>query len=97
MGRKLLKEFENCGWDGAKVFMDKVYEGDETHQLVLGLGMEPVVPPKRNQLSPWEYDRELYKKLNEMEISPYIPMPQAQLACIGCRVGSLMCRSFDLI
>ncbi|WP_345790807.1 IS5 family transposase [Parazoarcus communis] len=66
-GRKLLKALENCGWDGAKVIMDKAYEGDETRQLVFDLGMEPVVPPKRNRLTRWEYDRELYKKRNEVE------------------------------
>lgn len=37
-------------------------EGDETRQLVFDLGMEPVVPPKSNRLSPWEYDKEMYKK-----------------------------------
>tara|TARA_R110000787_G_scaffold220067_1_gene328771 strand:- start:380 stop:778 length:399 start_codon:yes stop_codon:yes gene_type:complete len=66
-GRKLLKTLENCGWDGTKVIMDKAYEGDETRQLVFDLGMEPVVPPKKNRLSAWEYDRELYKKRNEVE------------------------------
>lgn len=29
--------------------------------------MEPVVPPKVNRLSPWEYDKEMYKKRNEVE------------------------------
>ena len=29
--------------------------------------MIPVVPPKSNRLDPWEYDRELYKKRNEVE------------------------------
>ena len=47
--------------------MDRAYEGDETRQLVFDLGMEPVVPPKRNRLSPWEYDKEMYKKRNEVE------------------------------
>ena len=42
--------------------MDRAYEGDTTRQLVLDLGLEPVVPPKRNRLNAWEYDRELYKK-----------------------------------
>lgn len=51
-GRKLLKGLENCGWDGAKVIMDKAYEGDETRQPVFELGMEPVVPPKRNRVTP---------------------------------------------
>ena len=27
----------------------------------------PVVPPKSNRLAPWEYDRELYKKRNQVE------------------------------
>lgn len=47
--------------------MDKAYEADETRQLVLELQLEPVVPPKENRLNPWEYDRELYKKRNEVE------------------------------
>lgn len=66
-GRKLLESMKDCGWDGTKVIMDRAYEGDETRQLVFDLGMEPVVPLKSNRLSSWEYDRELYKKRNEVE------------------------------
>jgi len=66
-GRELLKTLENKGFDGVCVIMDKAYEGDETRQLVFDLGMIPVVPPKRNRLSPWEYDKEMYKKRNEVE------------------------------
>ncbi len=47
--------------------MDKAYEGDETRQLVLDLEMIPVVPPKANRLTPWEYDKAMYKKRNEVE------------------------------
>ena len=47
--------------------MNRAYEGDETRGLVLDLEMEPVVPPKRNRLDPWEYDKEMYKKRNEIE------------------------------
>ena len=47
--------------------MDRAYEGDETRQLVMELQLEPVVPPKANRLNKWEYDRELYKKRNEVE------------------------------
>lgn len=47
--------------------MDKAYEGDETRQLVFDLGMTPVVPPKENRVAAWEYDREMYKKRNEVE------------------------------
>lgn len=49
------------------VVMDRAYEGEETRQLVFALEMEPVVPPKVNRLNPWEYDRELYKRRNEVE------------------------------
>jgi len=47
--------------------MDKAYEGDETRQLAIDLGYLPIVPPKQNRLNPWEYDRELYKRRNEVE------------------------------
>ena len=53
--------------EGLPMLMDRAYEGDETRQLVLDLGMIPVVPPKSNRLTPWEYDRALYKKRNEIE------------------------------
>ena len=66
-GRKLLKNLENKGLEGIHVIMDKAYEGDETRQLVFDLGMTPVVPPKSNRLSVWEYDRAMYKKRNEVE------------------------------
>jgi transposase len=47
--------------------MDRAYEGDETRQLLFSLDVEPVVPPNPGRLNPWEYDRELYKKRNEVE------------------------------
>jgi transposase len=47
--------------------MDRAYEGDETKQLVLKLGMVPVFPPKANLLHPWSYNAELYKKRKEIE------------------------------
>jgi len=47
--------------------MDRAYEGDAMQEIVRNFGMEPVVPPKKNRLVPWEYDRELYKKRNEVE------------------------------
>ena len=47
--------------------MDRAYEGNETRQLALDLGYRPVVPPKKARLNPWEYDREMYKRRNEVE------------------------------
>jgi len=64
--RSLLEELVPM-LEGLPMLMDKTYEGNETPQLVLDLGMIPVVPPKSNSLDSWEYDRELYKKRNEVE------------------------------
>jgi len=65
-GRKLLE-----AWDkpqqGLPLTMDRAYEGDETRQLVLDIGLQPVVPPKSNRLKPWRYDKTLYKRRNEVE------------------------------
>lgn len=47
--------------------MDRAYEGDETRRLVLEQGITPVVPPKKNRKKPWDYDKEIYKKRNEVE------------------------------
>ena len=49
------------------LIMDRAYEGNETGQLALALGYEPVVPPLRTRVEPWEYDREMYKRRNEIE------------------------------
>lgn len=47
--------------------MDRAYEGDETRALARELGYLPVVPPKSSRLAPWEYDRVLYRRRNEIE------------------------------
>lgn len=49
------------------LLMDRAYEGNETRELSACLGYTPVVPPNPNRLEPWEYDKELYKKRNEVE------------------------------
>ena len=49
------------------MIMDKAYGGAATRKLVRESGFVPVVPPKMNAKKPWEYDRELYKKRNEVE------------------------------
>ena len=48
-GRSLLEELGPMP-EGLPMLMDKAYEGNETRQLVLDLGMIPVVPPKSNRL-----------------------------------------------
>jgi len=70
-GRKLLRAWDENGEshsaDSYFMVMDRAYEGDETRGLVGSLGHVPVVPPKSNRVEPWEYDRELYKRRNEIE------------------------------
>ena len=47
--------------------MDRAYEGQETRHLAVALGFTPVVPPRQNRFAPWAYDRQLYKRRNEVE------------------------------
>ncbi len=47
--------------------MDKACEDNATRQLAPDLGFDPVVPPKSSRVDPWEYNRELYKRRNEVE------------------------------
>lgn len=49
------------------LIMDRAYEGDKTRQLALDLGFIPVVPPLKTRIEPWQYDRQLYKRRNEIE------------------------------
>ncbi len=65
-GRELLKGVGRQPEDRFLV-ADRAYEGDETRQLVPDLGFTLVVPPKSNRRNPWDYNRELNKKRNEVE------------------------------
>jgi transposase len=49
------------------LLMDRAYESNETRALSACLGYTPVVPPNPNRLEQWDYDKELYKKRNEVE------------------------------
>jgi transposase len=67
-GRKWLEY-----WDPRRsrtihsVIMDRADEGNETRQLVFDLELDPVVHPKCNRIEPGEYNREMYKRRNEVE------------------------------
>jgi len=65
-GRQLLRKLGEAKWP-IHLIMDRAYEGDETRQLALELNFIPVVPPKNNRVNPWEYDRAMYKRRNEIE------------------------------
>jgi transposase len=65
-GRQLLKTLDRPA-KPLHLIMDRAYEGNETRQLALDLGFIPVVPPKSTRIEPWEYDRAMYKRRNEIE------------------------------
>ena len=65
-GRELLRMLKPVH-STVSMIMDRAYEGGETRQLVLELGFTPVVPPKQSRVNPWQYDRVMYRRRNEIE------------------------------
>ena len=65
-GRQLLRDL---GPQQLQLFLsaDRAYEGNETRQLAHQLGYKPVIPPKSNRKHPWTYDREIYKRRNQIK------------------------------
>jgi len=69
-GRALLKSWQDKPEalpENLPMAMDKAYEGDETRASVVQAGFTPVVPPKDNRNEPWDYDKKLYKRRNQVE------------------------------
>lgn len=66
MGRELLASL-GAPNRPLHLLMDSAYAGNETIQLALDFGYIPVVPPPKTRLDPWEYDREMYKRRNEVK------------------------------
>ena len=65
-GRKLLKRMGRQS-GSPRLIMDRAYQGDETRQLAFDLGFDPVVPPLKTRRNSWTYNREIYKRRNEIE------------------------------
>jgi len=65
-GMKLLN-FTPLVEENEYLLMDRAYQGDNMRLIAKELGYETIVPPKCNRLHKWEYDRELYKRRNEIE------------------------------
>ena len=63
-GRALLRRL---GPPPGPVAVGRAYEGAATRQLALALGFTPVVPPLRSRVTPWTYNREIYKRRSEVE------------------------------
>ena len=49
------------------LIMDRAYEDNATLQLALDFGFIPVVPPRPQRLQPWQYDKAMYRRRNEIE------------------------------
>ena len=64
-GRKLIEQMEPT--EQCFLLMDRAYEDDLTRELSVKQGFTPVVPPKKNRKNPWDYDKEMYKRRNEVE------------------------------
>ncbi|MFZ3139058.1 IS5 family transposase [Polaromonas sp.] len=65
-GRALLRQLGAIEGP-VHLLMDRAYEGNATRQLARDLGFIAVVPPLKTRLDPWEYDKEMYKRRNEVE------------------------------
>ncbi len=48
--------------------MNRAYEDDKTYVLFSKNGFIPVVLPKKNRKTLWVYDKEIYKRHNEIEL-----------------------------
>ena len=66
VGRELIRAL-GPEMKGRPIIADRAYQGDETRALVEEMGLVPVIPPTKNRREPWEYDKELYAKRNEIE------------------------------
>jgi len=65
-GRILIEELRDK-YPNIPLLMDRAYEGDSTRKLAEECGFIPIVPPKKNRVEPWIYDKEKYKKRNIVE------------------------------
>ena len=86
--------------------MDRAYEGQETRYLAVALGFTPVVPPRQNRRAPWAYDRQLYKRRNEVERlfrrlkgfrRIFTRFEKLDVLFLGFIVFALICRGIALV
>ena len=49
------------------LLMDSAYEGNDMRELAHCMGFVPVVPPNPKRCQPWDYDKTLYRRRNEVE------------------------------
>ena len=67
-GRRLIEAMGGPQEAGeVALLMDSAYEGDATRELAQRLGFVPVTPPNPKRREPWELDKALYRRRNEVE------------------------------
>lgn len=54
-------------WPRCRIRLARVYEGEDTRQLVLDPGFTPVVPPPGTRIGPWRYGRARYDRHYEVD------------------------------
>ena len=64
---RLLLETAGKQENTIPVIMDRAYADFQTRFTAWSLCFKAVVPPKSNTVDKWEYDKELYKRRNEIE------------------------------
>ena len=64
-GRKLIRGMYSK--DKHILIADRAYEDKQTRTIMKEQGFIPVVPPKKNRKKSWKYNKELYKRRNEIE------------------------------
>ena len=65
-GIVLLEEMQRAQ-EQKYLLMDRAYEGENVREAAVKMGFTPVVPPKKNRKDTWDYDKERYKRRNEIE------------------------------
>ena len=64
-GRKLIQIISTKSQH--YLLADRAYEDNMTRKLSEKQGFKFVVPPKKNRKNPWKYNKEKYKRRNEIE------------------------------
>lgn len=65
-GRALMRTLKGLP-KHCRLIMDTAYEGNETRQLALDLGLIPIVPPHPQRVEPWVVKKAWYRRRNEIE------------------------------
>ena len=57
------------GLETSAVIANKGYESNKIVAFMQSTGSTAVIPPKSNRKDPWEYDKELYRERNLIELA----------------------------